>query len=317
MDLNVVYSSDDNYAQHVGVSLLSLLQNNQHFNKLNIFLIENNLSSYNKKNLNSVCKKYNKTIQYINFNVLLERLELNIKDSIAINSYARLFLAGVIPEELDKIIYLDCDSIINSSLSDLWDTDITEYFVAGVCDTVSNQTKLRIDMDKSDGYINAGMLLINLKKWREENIEQKFMEFIKKKDGNVFHHDQGTINGVLKDKILYIHPKFNAMTPFFTMSRKEIMSYYELENYYNEIEIDEAVKNPVFIHYTPAFVNRPWIEGCKHPLTPLYKSYLDMTPWKSTDLWKDRRGKAEKTIALLYTRLPFRIAHRIRNLIFK
>lgn len=101
------------------------------------------------------------------------------------------------------------------------------------------------------------------------------------------------------------------------MSRKEIMSYYELENYYNEIEIDEAVKNPVFIHYTPAFVNRPWIEGCKHPLTPLYKSYLDMTPWKSTDLWKDRRGKAEKTIALLYTRLPFRIAHRIRNLIFK
>lgn len=50
MNLNVVYSSDDNYAQHVGVSLLSLLQNNQHFNNINIFLIENNLSSYNKKN---------------------------------------------------------------------------------------------------------------------------------------------------------------------------------------------------------------------------------------------------------------------------
>lgn len=317
MNLNVVYSSDDNYAQHVGVSLLSLLQNNQHFNNINIFLIENNLSSYNKKKLNSVCKEYNKTIQYINFNVLLDRLKLNIDDSIAINSYARLFLASIIQEEMDKIIYLDCDSIINSSLSDLWNIDITEYFVAGVCDTVSNQTKLRIDMDKSDRYINAGMLLINLKKWREENIEKKFMEFIKKKNGNVFHHDQGTINGVLKDKVLYLHPKFNAMTPFFTMNRKEIMSYYELEDYYNEIEIDEAVKNPVFIHYTPAFVNRPWIEGCKHPLTSLYKSYLDMTPWKGTDLWKDRRGKVEKVIALLYTRLPFRIAHHIRNSIFK
>ncbi|GAB6455706.1 glycosyltransferase family 8 protein [Bacillus luti] len=316
MSLSVVYSSDDTYAQHVGVSLISLLQNNNHFNTINIYLIENNLSSYSKKNLNSICKKYNRTIQYINFNVLSDRLELNIGDSIAINSYARLFLASVIPEELDKIIYLDCDSIINSSLSDLWNTDITEYFVAGVCDTVSNQTKFKIDMDKDDRYINAGMLLVNLKRWRTEKIEKQFIEFIDKYNGQVFHHDQGVINGVLKGEVLYLHPKYNVMTPFFTMDRYEIMQYYGLQNYYSESELIEAIEVPVFIHYTPAFVNRPWVKGCRHPLTALYEEYLAMTPWKDTKPWKDRRGKGERIMSLLYNNLPFRVANRICNFIF-
>ena len=74
------------------------------------------------------------------------------------------------------------------------------------------------------------------------------------------------------------------MTPFFTMSRDEIMQYYGLKEYYSEVELSEAINSPVFIHYTPAFVNRPWIKGSKHPLVSLYMKYLDLTPWKGTNL---------------------------------
>ncbi|KIL35400.1 glycosyl transferase family 8 [Cohnella kolymensis] len=313
MTLSVVYSSDNNYAQHVGVSMLSLFENNKHFGIIQVYLIENHISSDNKQQLNSICRNYGRSIKYIDFGEFSDKLKLNIGNSISINSYARLFLSSVL--HVDKVIYLDCDSIINESLSELWDTDISNYHAAGVCDTVSDDTKLRIKLGANHSYINAGMLLINLKKWRESDIENQFLEFIRSYSGKVFHHDQGTINGVLYDKILLLHPKFNAMTTIFTMTREEMMRYYGMKSYYSDAELKQAAIRPVFVHFTPAFVNRPWIKGSKHPLVSLYKHYLNMSPWKDADLWNDSRGQAEKIIAFLYNHLPFRMADGICKLI--
>ncbi|MED4209304.1 glycosyltransferase family 8 protein [Priestia megaterium] len=317
MNLDVVYSSDDNYAQHVGVSMLSLFENNKDFYSINIYLIENNISIDNKNNLISICEKYNRIIKFINFDEYSNKLNLNMENHISINAYARLFLSKILEKSIGKIIYLDCDSIINGSLSSLWRLDISNYYVAGVCDTVSDNTKLKINLDLNKSYINSGMLLINLKKWREEDVEKKFLKFIELYNGNVFHHDQGVINGVLNEKILLLHPKYNAMTPFYTMDREQMMQYYGLKNYYIEDELVEAKRSPVFIHYTPAFVNRPWIKGCKHPLASLYKKYLDMTPWKGNKLGNDNRKKGEKLIAFLFNNFPFKIANGICNLMFK
>jgi lipopolysaccharide biosynthesis glycosyltransferase len=317
MTLRVVYSSDNNYAQHVGVSMTSLFQNNKEFNDINIYLIENNISIENKNNLKLISEKYNRKIMFIDFNGFSNKLKLNIGNSISINSYARLFLSSVIEMNVDKVIYLDSDSVINKSLYELWNTDISEFYAAGVLDTVSENTKLRINIDPKSAYINAGMLLINLKKWREEDIEKRFIEFINAHNGEVFHHDQGTINGVLHEKFLILHPKYNAMTTYYTMSRHEIMQYYGLKDYYSYSELVEATKNPVFIHFTPAFVNRPWIKGCKHPLAAIYREYLDMTPWRGTDFYEDKRGRGEKIVAFLYNNFPFNMAQGICRLIFK
>ncbi|MNI12993.1 General stress protein A [compost metagenome] len=317
MNLRVVYSSDNNYAQHVGVSMLSLFQNNKEFNHIDVYLIENNISIENKNNLKLICKKYNRVIQFIKFDGITNKLKKITGNPISINAYARLFLSHVLGENVDKVIYLDCDSIINHSLYELWNIDVNEYYAAGVSDTVSDHTKLKVNLDVNSLYINSGMLLINLKKWRDENIEQKFIEFINSYNGKVFHHDQGTINGVLNKKLLILHPKYNCMTTFFTMKREEMMQYYGLKKYYTEAELLDAITNPVFIHYTPAFVNRPWIKGSKHPLASLYKTYLEMTPWKGTDLFEDNRGKGEKLVSFLYNYLPFKMATRVCNLIFK
>jgi lipopolysaccharide biosynthesis glycosyltransferase len=314
MKLSVVYSSDNHYAQHLGVSLLSLFENNKHFDQIDVFLFENSMSKENKEKLMLVSQRYNRNLTYIDFTVLSDKLKLSIGSSISVNSYARLLLSSVL-DHLDKVIYLDCDSIINHSLSDLWNLDIHEYYAAGVLDTVSDHTKARINLDRNSAYINAGMMLINLHKWREEDVENKFIRFIDLHGGQVFHHDQGTINGVLHTKFLLLHPKYNAMTTFFTMTREEMMAYYGLYQYYTEFELNEAVRHPVFVHFTPAFVNRPWIEGCRHPLAELYTKYLDMSPWKGVSLSKDRRGIAEKAIAFLYNHLPFRMANGLCKLI--
>lgn len=317
MDLNVVYSSDNNYAQHVGVSMLSLFENNREFKNINVYLIENDISAENKDKLLLICKEYTREIKFMNFNDFSSKLKLDIGNSISINSYARLFLASVIEEKVEKVLYLDCDSIIVNSLKELWNSDISEYYIAGVSDTVSKNTKEKINLSEHSAYINAGMLLINLKKWREDDIEKRFIEFIALFNGQVFHHDQGTINGVLYQNILLLHPKYNAMSTFFTMNRHDILTYYGLSDYYSESKLNEAINNPVYVHFTPAFVNRPWIKGCKHPLASLYKKYLEMTPWKGTSFYKDNRKLVEKMVAFLYNNFPFKMANGIRNLIFK
>ncbi|MFS0822744.1 glycosyltransferase family 8 protein [Bacillus sp. 1P02SD] len=316
--MNVVYSTDDNYAQHVGVSLISLFENNLEFEQITVFLIENNITNINKKKLKSICIRYNRAIHFINFNIILNQLKLNINNSISINAYARLFLSSFIDSNINKILYLDCDSIINDSLSDLWKYNIKNYYVAGVADTVSDLTKFSINMSTENIYINSGVLLINLKKWRENNIEQKFIKFISDRQGNVFHHDQGVLNGTLKEKILVLPPKYNAMTIFFTMNRNEIFIYYGMKEYcYNVSELKEAKDKPVIIHFTPAFVNRPWIKGCKHPFNYLYQKYLKMSPWKETQLLKDQRKLGEKIVAFMFNYFPFKVANNITNFIFK
>jgi lipopolysaccharide biosynthesis glycosyltransferase len=315
--LNVVYSTDDNYAQHVGVSLTSLFETNKNeFEDFCIYIIENNLSKDNKEKLYQVCKNYRADSVFINFNQIADKLRLNIGNSISISAYARLFLSNNIDQSIEKIIYLDCDSVINGSLKELWDINMDAYYVAGVADTVAKETKLKVGMDSNDIYLNSGMLVINLKKWRNDQIEERFIDFINSKQGNVFHHDQGIINAVLHKKAFKLHPRYNAMTPFFTMKLKDIMTYYKLKDYYNQNEIKEAVKEPIFVHFTPAFVNRPWVKGCNHPLTQLYKNYLELTPWNGSPMLKDRRSIVEKFIASLYNHLPFRTAHKICRLVF-
>lgn len=310
--MNIVYSSDDNYAQHTGVSIISLLENNKHFNEINIYIVDNDIKNENKIKLNNIANRYKRKITYIDFKKYKEKLKLNMEWDISISSYARLFLTSMLPESIERVLYFDCDSVINQSLDELWNENIDNYYIAAVQDTVSNSIKKSIGMDKTEKYINAGMLLINLKKMRENNIEKKFLEFIDKYNGNVIHHDQGVINGVLHGHIKIISPKFNFMTVLYTMSRDELIKYYNIqEDFYSVEEIENGKERSVFIHFTPGFTTRPWVKGCTHPFKELYWNYLRMTPWNGVKLEEDKRKISQKIVSFIYEYLPFKIANKI------
>lgn len=94
------------------------------------------------------------------------------------------------------------------------------YCVAGVQDNPALYALEAIGMDENDRYINSGVLLINLKQWRAERIEEKIIKMIQAHNGFVLHHDQGIINGVCKGKIKILPPKFNTMSQFFFDERE-------------------------------------------------------------------------------------------------
>lgn len=318
MRLVVVYSSDNNYVQHTGVSILSLLDNNKHFKDISIYVIDNEISEDNKEKLVEICKSYKRKIIFIDFNKYKGLLKLNMKWNISISSYARLFISSMLPDDINKVLYFDCDTIIVNKLNELWNMDMSDSYVAGVADTINSSTKSAVGINKDGNYINAGMLLINLRKWREDNIQDRFIKFIDNKNGSVTHHDQGVINGILYRNSKILKPNFNLMTVYYIMKREDIISYYGIDNeFYSEEIIKEALANPVCIHFTPGFTTRPWVKGCKHPKKQLYLDYLNKTPWKYSKLEHDKSKIRVKFINWLFTNFSYKYASKISDSISK
>ncbi|MDY3002436.1 MAG: glycosyltransferase family 8 protein [Romboutsia timonensis] len=309
--LHIVYSSDDNYAQHTGVSIVSLLENNKHFKNIFIYIIDNKISDKNRNKLLEIIDKYNRNIEFIEFEKYKTKLNLDMEWDISISSYARLFLSSMLPNNVDKVLYYDCDTVIEGKLDDIWNIDLDKFYVAGVQDTISNKTKESVGIPSKYKYINAGMLLVNLKMWRESRVEDKFIDFINNYNGRVNHHDQGVINGVLYKNIKILPPKFNLMTVFYTMKREDIIKYYKIETeFYSQEEINESLNDEIYIHYTPGFTSRPWIKGCRHPRKHLYWKYLEISPWKDYKYIKDNSRLQIKIINFIYRNIPFNIADK-------
>ena len=126
------------------------------------------------------------------------------------------------------------------SLGEFWDHPLGNFWVAGVWDTVDSLFLEKIGLRAHDKYINAGILLINLKKWREERLEDRFMDFVKSFDGNVPHHDQGVINGVCKDNKSILGARYNVTSNIYTFSLKTIKRLYFMDDYYSLEELEEA-----------------------------------------------------------------------------
>ena len=310
--MHLILSSDNNYAPLLGVAIYTILKNNRSYlyktpnNKIIFHILDMNISENNKNLMRDMVEKSGAEIYFIDTSDIHQYLEKTIKLKVrSIATYYRLFLSSLLDASIDKAIYLDCDSMVNDTLEELWDTDISGYDIAGVLDIISAKNKKCIGLKEEEPYFNAGMLLINLKKWRKDNIEQKMIDFVQQHDGKVCYHDQGTINGVCVNKKI-LHPRYNAMTPFFVMTLKQLKHYHSLKNYYTEKELLEARKKPVFIHFTPYLTDRPWVKGNLHPLRKLYQKQMAETPWKGTQFDKPSQT-LEPWVKWLFFLLPYPI----------
>ena len=315
MDLHIAFSSDNIYVAHLGVAIISLLENNRGFKRIHIHVLENNISFENKEKLREIISS-KASIYFYELSGLLEKLDkqYNIPKTISISAYARLFLSDILDKNISKILYVDCDALFMDTLEKLWNIDISKNSIAGVLDHVGIQNKLKIGLDKNAHYINSGFLLINLEKWRETKALEKMLHFIESKNGNVTHHDQGVINACFKDDILILEPRYNVMTSFFDFKDvNAIRYYYGVDNYYSQHEINEAKKNPVFVHFTPSFSKRPWVEGSRHPFKNTYYNYLLKISFKNNKLQKDDRSFKIRFLEKLFWFFGVKFYKRITN----
>lgn len=299
--MNVIYSTDENYAKICMTSIWSLLDSNKCVEEIKIYIIDNQITENTKKEMKDLIEnKYQREIIFISCEEICRDLEKN--NDYPISSYARLFIQDFIKEE--KIIYVDCDTLVRGNLENLWNCKLKEYLVGGIQDPLPDYLKEAVQLDNQERYINAGVLLINLDKWREIDFKSKVVKFIKEHNKNVVHHDQGIINGICKGKILYLDPKYNLMSEMIMMNEKQLKKLYKMEKFYKEEQLQKARENPVIVHFISKFYNRPWFKECTHPYKDEFLSYYKKVNGEIKSKPLNRKVKMRK---FAFEHFPFNI----------
>lgn len=306
----VIYHSSDSFAEVTGVSMVSLFENNKQMDRIQVLYIERGMSDENKMKLQSIAEKYNREISFMEMPNWSEKLNIELKSSKAGwlgFGYNRLFLTEFIPDNVDRVLYLDSDTVIEDSLDELWNTKIDDYYLAAVDDCLSSKYRDIVGLSSDGVYCNAGMLLINLKKWREENITPQFIKIIHKNNGFFVFNEQSIINSLFAGKIKVLPQKYNVNSLIYLFEYDELMRLRKPYLFsYSKEELNSAKKNPVITHYTGNFYvyRRPWIENSDHPHKEAYLKYRALSPWGNCALRKDNRSVETKIYAYACHLLP-------------
>ncbi len=196
-----------NWYYYLAVDLYSLLKNNKNVEKIYLLLETDNIKEVPK--LEEIKNKYNVVMEIINFNEifdsLVEKGNVN-RDTIFSNfCFARLALPSLVKE--DKVIYFDTDAIVLQDIFHLWRINVDEYYVAGCRDygIIRDGTYERLGINGK--YINSGMMILNLKKIREDNIQEKWFEIIN--NNQLKYPDQDALNLVCQNQELYLPSMYN------------------------------------------------------------------------------------------------------------
>lgn len=313
--MNVLYTCDDNYIWIMGISMISLFENNKRVESIGVYLLGDNISSDNKQLLKELTKHYNREIQIIDVPIL------DIPDSLLskrwpLSAFTRLFSGQLLPLNLNKIIYIDCDTIINKNIQQLQTFDMEGALFAGVKDCISGTYTQNIGIDKGYDYINAGLLIINLEALRKVNISKKIDDYLKEYNFLVNYADQDILNGIFHKQIKTLPPQYNVMTIIAAHTYEEIKALRRPINYYTREEIEKAITNPIIIHYTTNMnIIRPWYTNSNHPFREQFKINLMLSPWKNVKLNKFEFKSKESKIIKIVQLLPNKFAYRFLGLL--
>lgn len=280
--MNLVYASNDHYARHLAVSMVSVLDQNQEADQITIYVISIGLSADSRQRLGEIADRYKRKLQFVELNDIRERFDYDIDTrGFDISAMGRLFIGQLLPAEMERVLYLDCDTVVVRSLEKLWKMDLKGHTVGAVMEpTIYEAVKKDIKLGKKTPYFNSGVLLIDLARWRSSQAEKRILDFYREKEGRLFACDQDAINGALKGDIVSIPPKYNFFPNYRYFSYENLVRHSPSYGAVTKEMFVKAKKHPAIIHFMGD--ERPWIAGNLNHYHKAYDRYLAMTPWAGT-----------------------------------
>lgn len=254
---NVAFCFDNNYQQHFGAAINSLLLNFAgNGEDLCIHVVGDALEDACLEKIEILRNRFRAQIKFY----AIEGLDQKLLDELPLNSfftratYASILLPHILPEDLESVLYLDSDTIILSDIRSLFDIDLGHKALAGVSDASCAEMKTHWAIPD---YINSGVMLINPVRWRERDYSKKCIEFSHKNKEKLKFLDQCAINVILQNDIVLLSDKWNVMV-------KPGVSTY-------------AGPEASILHFITK--SKPWQSWYEHPLGESYWKYLNVSPW--------------------------------------
>lgn len=253
-NINICISCDDNYAQHAGVVIASILCNAKSQDSLSFYILDGGISQDKKDKILSLKTNRDCLINFVEINEddFEDYKVVNTHKYITLPTFYRLKLPQLLPD-VNRVIYLDCDVVVNSSLSELFNTNMEEYSIAGVHDIDKK------DVHNNSTCVNAGVLVMDLDNMRKYNIQDKFLEWTKKHIYEIKKGDQQIINETLRGKIKILDDRWNVQS----------------SNFSNR---SSFTQKPKIVHFVAR--KKPWHYASFSYHRDLYFKYLQLTPWK-------------------------------------
>jgi lipopolysaccharide biosynthesis glycosyltransferase len=253
-DMEVVCACDEQYLPHAATMLCSLLEHNC---VSKIHFLHSSIANAELAKLKYWVMKLGSRILFYEI-VSAEFVDLRVDKWVSVAVYYRLLTSRLLPADLSKVLYLDCDIVIRRPLNDLWNTDLAGYALAAVSNYRDDAGDV-LGLPEGTKYFNSGVLLINLQFWRENNVPERVIAFARNNPDKVQFWDQDGLNATLVNQWIELPPRWNAQMDKWVPFSPEMQG-------------DLAV-----VHFVTS--DKPWHWANRHPLKHEYHKYRLKTPW--------------------------------------
>ncbi len=211
----IFFATDDNYLPYLGVTLQSMYENASRDYEYKMYVLYSGKirTEYREKIM-----QYSKphfTLEFVDVTEPLKSIaeDLHMRDYYTCTTYFRVFIAGMFPQ-YDKAIYLDCDTVVLGDISALYGYDMGDNLIGGAPCEGTNSFEVyknyvrELNGVSTDTFFNAGVILMNLKAFREENFYTQFADLLKKYKFRLIQ-DQDYLNVICQDRILQLPRAWN------------------------------------------------------------------------------------------------------------
>ena len=289
--IHIACNIDSNYVRHCAVTLVSLFENNKK-EQFMVHVIADNLQESLQKTLENLCAQYQNHIAFYPPSLeLLKGFEIKkFSKRISMATYYRCLLSDILPRDIERVLYLDCDIVVLGNIRPFYDIALDDIGAAAVEDTGCKEAHrydiLQYPMEYS--YFNAGVLLINLEYWRTHNVPKACADYFHKYPERILFNDQDLLNSLLYQHKTFVPLKWNMQDGFYRNTKAFSSEWYNVHA--------EELKHPVILPYTN---RKPWDYDSQHPLRNEYFKYLDLTPWKGERPWHSPVQRIKRFFRLL------------------
>lgn len=252
-EIPIFFTTDDEYIPFLDIAIRSLIENASRAFEYRIIVLNTGLSeeSISKVKQN---EREGFRIDFVNISAEVEGIKSRLKDvyHFSIVTYYRLFIASLFPQ-YDKVIYLDCDLVVLGDISELYNIELGENILGAAPEEfVQNTKEFRLYAKRAlgidpDGYVNAGVLLMNLREFRRSKIEEKFINLITEYDFDLLDPDQAYLNYLCLGKIHILPNGWNKEPMWVACEGKKNIVHYAL--YKKPWQFDDVSDGEYFWSY--------------------------------------------------------------------
>lgn len=270
----VVYASDDNYAHHMAISMMSVELNTE--DNIKFLIFDCGISNDKKKMIKEYVKSEIEYFEVENEDLLDFPITI---EYITLATYARLKITSIL-SDYKKVIYIDVDALVGGDISSLWNENLAGKSAGVVLDPTlemfSDDYKLSIGLPKEHYYFNAGVMVFDLEKMRENKFNDKVEDYFMKYGNEIKYQDQDILNGALVNDVMYLNPRYNFMPSHANIRKKKNID--KLNQYHVSITI--PLEPLIISHFCGG--GKPWSYNSFHDGFQIYEQLIKRTAWLSS-----------------------------------